>query len=142
MPTSDRIPERILDMLMANSRASFREMAKKLKVSTTTISKAVKEMEKKEIILGYTLDVDWKKLGYGSVLCINIMTKPDADFDDVGKRLRKIPQVKEIFYTTGNTGFSAYVICRDTEEATATISEISRISGVERVVSHMVLKSY
>lgn len=142
MTTSDRIQERILAILLANSRISFREIAKRLKVSTTTISRAVKELEEEGVILGYTLDVDWKKLGYGSAFCVNIMTKPDADFDDVGKRLRKIPQVKEIFYTTGNTGFSAYVVCRDTEEATATISEISRIAGVERVVSHMVLKSY
>lgn len=142
MTTSDRIPERILAILLANSRTSFREIAKKLKVSTTTISRAVKELEDGGVILGYTLDVDWKKLGYGSALCVNIIAKPDADFDDVGKRLRKIPQVKEIFYTTGNTGFSAYVVCRNTEEATAAISEISRIAGVERVVSHMVLKSY
>ncbi len=142
MTANEKIPERVLAILLDNSRTSFREIANKLRVSTTTISKAVREMEEKGIILSYTLDVDWKKLGYGSVLCINIMTKPDADFDEVGRRLRKIRQVKEIFYTTGNTGFSAYVVCRDTEEATATISEISRISGVERVVSHMVLKSY
>jgi Lrp/AsnC family transcriptional regulator for asnA, asnC and gidA len=142
MHATDKIPERILAILLTNSRISFREIAKKLKVSTTTISRAVKELEEEGVILGYTLVVDWKKLGYGSALCVNIMTKPDADFDDVGKRLRKIPQVKEIFYTTGNTGFSVYVVCRDTEEATATISEISRIAGVERVVSHMVLKSY
>lgn len=142
MTVSDRIQERVLAMLMANSRTSFREMAKRLKVSTTTISRVVKELEEGGVIIGYTLDVDWKRLGYGSSLCVNVMTRPDADFDEVGRRLRKIPRVKEIFYTTGNTGFSAYIVCRDTEEATATISEISRIPGVERVVSHMVLKSY
>lgn len=92
--------------------------------------------------MGYTIKVDWKKIGFDSVLCVQIITKPDAEVDSVGKDLRKINQVKEIFYTTGDASFSAYVICENTDDAATILKKLSNIHGVERVVSHMVLKAY
>jgi Lrp/AsnC family leucine-responsive transcriptional regulator len=142
MAAKDKLTEQTLSLLMENSRLSFREIAKKLKVSTTTISRIVKDLEDRQIIQGYTLNVDWKKIGYDSVLCVQIITKPDAEVDCVGKDLRKMNQVKEIFYTTGDASFSAYVVCKNTDDAALILEKLSDIQGVERVVSHMVLKAY
>ena len=142
MVASGKLADDTLSLLMSNSRMSLRDIAKKLKVSTTTVSKIVKDMEQRGIIQGYTIRVDWKKVGYDSVLCLSIMTKPDADIDNVGRGLREFPSVKEVFYTTGDQSFSAYVVCRDTDEAATTIKKLSKIEGVERIVSHMVLKAF
>ena len=142
MVASGKLADDTLSLLMSNSRMSLRDIAKKLKVSTTTVSKIVKDMEQRGIIQGYTMRVDWKKVGYDSVLCLSIMTKPDADIDNVGRGLREFPSVKEVFYTTGDQSFSAYVVCRDTDEAATTIKKLSKIEGVERIVSHMVLKAF
>lgn len=142
MVHNDRLAEQIVNLLLDDSRVSFRDLARKLKVSTTTISKVVSSLEKKGVILGYTIKVDWKKIGFDSVLCVQIITKPDAEVDSVGKDLRKINQVKEIFYTTGDASFSAYVICENTDDAATILKKLSNIHGVERVVSHMVLKAY
>jgi Lrp/AsnC family transcriptional regulator for asnA, asnC and gidA len=90
MTAKDRLTEKTLSLLMENSRISFREIAKKLKVSTTTVSRVVKDLEDKGIIQGYTLHIDWKKIGFDSVLCVQIITKSDAEVDSVGKDLRKI----------------------------------------------------
>jgi Lrp/AsnC family transcriptional regulator for asnA, asnC and gidA len=138
----DRLTEKTLSLLMENSRLSFREIARKLKVSTTTISRVVKDLEDRGVIRGYTLRADWKKIGFDSVLCVQITTKPNAEVDSVGKDLREINQVKEIFYTTGDAGFSAYVVCKNTDDAASILKKLGNIHGVERVVSHMVLKVY
>jgi Lrp/AsnC family transcriptional regulator for asnA, asnC and gidA len=142
MAHNDRLAEQIVNLLLDDSRVSFRDLARKLKVSTTTISRIVDSLEKKGVILGYTLKVDWKKIGFDSVLCVQIITKPDAEIDSVGKDLRKVNQVKEIFYTTGDSSFSAYVVCENTDDAASILKKLSNIHGVERVVSHMVLKVY
>jgi DNA-binding Lrp family transcriptional regulator len=86
----DRLTEKTLSLLMENSRLSFREIARKLKVSTTTISRVVKDLEDRGVIRGYTLRADWKKIGFDSVLCVQITTKPNAEVDSVGKDLREI----------------------------------------------------
>ncbi|MBM5804581.1 MAG: Lrp/AsnC family transcriptional regulator [Candidatus Verstraetearchaeota archaeon] len=106
------------------------------------VSNVVRELEQDGVILKYTMKVDWRKLGYSSIFCIQIATTPDADIGGVGRSLRKIPSLKEVFYTTGDMSFSAYVVARDTEEATSTIQKLREIPGVERVVPHLVLKVF
>jgi Lrp/AsnC family transcriptional regulator for asnA, asnC and gidA len=142
MTHNNLLAEKIIQLLVDNSRMSFRDIAKRLKVSTTTVSKVVEQLEKKGIIRGYTLKVDWNKIGYNSLMCIHIITKTDVAIDGVGESLRKIPQVMEIFYTTGESAFSAYVVCRDNDDATMLLHKLSNMPGVERVVSNMVLKVY
>jgi len=139
---NEDLRDKVVSILMANSRKSFREIAKELKTSTTTISNIVKELELDGVILKYTLKVDWRKLGYNAIFCVQIVTTPDVDIDSVGKSLRKVPSLKEIFYTTGDMSFSAYVVSKDNEEATSTIQILRDIPGVERVVPHLVLKVY
>jgi DNA-binding Lrp family transcriptional regulator len=142
MKANEDLREKVLSILMDNSRKSFREIAKELKASTTTISNTVKELERDGAILRYTLKVDWRKLGYNSIFCVQIATTPDADIDSVGKNLRKMPSLKEVFYTTGDMSFSAYVVSKDNEETTSTIQMLRDIPGVERVVPHLVLKVF
>jgi DNA-binding Lrp family transcriptional regulator len=142
MRDNKKLSERVVSILLANSRKSFRDIAKDLKISTTTISNIVKELEQKGVILKYTLKVDWRKLGYNSIFCVQLVTTPDADIDSVGMKLRRIPSLKEIFYTTGDMSFSAYVVSKDNEEATSTIQRLRDIPGVERVIPHLVLKVY
>lgn len=142
MRNNENLSEKVVSLLLNNSRRSFREIAKELKVSTTTISNIVKELEHKGVILKYTLKVDWHKLGYNSIFCVQMVTYPDADMNNVGMRLRKIPSLKEIFYTTGDMSFSAYVVSKNNEEATSTIQKLRDIPGIERVIPHLVLKVY
>jgi len=127
---------------MKDSRTSLRAIAKELKISTSTVSKIVKELEAAGVILAYTTIVDWHKLGYDSTLCLQISISPDADIDKVGTQLRGIPSVKQVFYTTGEANFSAYAVCLDTYEATSIIEELRKVKGIERVVPHTVLKAY
>ena len=55
---------KILDLLLKDSRQSFREMAGKLGVSTTTVSSRVNKMIDDSVILGFTTVVDWEKIGF------------------------------------------------------------------------------
>lgn len=142
MATENKIKEKILSILLTDSRKSFRTIAKELKISTSTVSKIVKEFEENGIIQGYTTLIDWRKLGYDSTLCLQISVTPEADIDAVGKALKAISALKQVFYTTGDANFSAYAVCVDTDEAAQLLEKLRTISGIERIVPHTVLKIY
>ena len=142
MVTDAMVKEKILTILMEDSRRSFRAIAKELNISTTTVSRIVQEFEDAGIIIGYTTLIDWHKLNYDATLCLQISIVPGADVDQVGGSLRKIPAVKQVFYTTGDSTFSAYAVCKNTEEATTVLEELRNITGIERIVPHTVLKTF
>ena len=142
MATNKKVKERILSILTADSRKSFRTIANELNISTTTVSRIVKDLENEGVIIGYSTMIDWNKLGYESTLCILVSIAPDADTSQVGKTIKEIPAVKQVFYTTGDTTFSAYAVCKNTEEAATVLEELRRVRGVEQVVGHTVLKIF
>jgi DNA-binding Lrp family transcriptional regulator len=142
MTTDGKVKEEILSILLADSRKSFRAIANELEISTTTVSKIVKELEDSGIIIGYTTLLDWHKMGYDSTLCIQVSIRNDADIDKVGTALRNNPDLKQVFYTTGDTTFSAYAVCKNTKKATELIENLRAIPGIDRIVPNTVLKIF
>lgn len=53
----------ILKELTANARATMQAMAEKIGTSRVTVFRRMDAMEKAGVITGYTVLVDWKKLG-------------------------------------------------------------------------------
>ncbi len=142
MVKNNKIKEQVLFKLMQDSRKSLRTIAKELNISTTTVSRIVKDLEDSGVILGYTTLIDWRKINYTSTLCLQIGVTHDANIDDLGSALRNVFAVKQVFYTTGDATFSAYAVCKDTEEATVVLEELRRLPGVEKVIPHTVLKMF
>ena len=142
MVTDDTLKKEILNILLQDSRTSYRSISKRLGISTTTVSKVVRELEDAGIIRAYTTIVDWHKLGYDSTLCLQVSVSPSADIDKIGDKLKNISSVKQVFYTTGETNFSAYAVCLDTDQAAEVLEELRKLDGVERVVPHTVLRTY
>jgi len=142
MAIDKSVKEQILSLLMRDSRKSFRTIANELNISTTTVSRIVRELENEGIILGYTTFVDWNRMGYESTLCILVSISPNADTDKVGGSIKDIHGVKQVFYTTGETTFSAYAVCKNNIEASTVLEQLRRIKGVEQVVGHTVLKIF
>lgn len=60
----DEIDEKILRILSTNARASLLDISGKLKLTTKTIAARIKRLEKEEIILGYRINLNFRKIGY------------------------------------------------------------------------------
>jgi DNA-binding Lrp family transcriptional regulator len=142
MAKNNNTKEKILIILLSDSRKSFRAIAKELNISTTTVSRIVKELEDDGLIIGYTALIDWQKLGYNSTLCLQVGITPGADTEKVGNALKSIPSVKQVFYTTGDMTFSAYAVCKNSEDAAKVLEKLRKITGIERIVPHTVLKMF
>ena len=60
----DDLDKRIIKELLSDSRLSYRQMAKKLKVSPNTVLTRIKQMYSNDVIRFYTTILDHEKLGY------------------------------------------------------------------------------
>ena len=70
----------LLFALRENERFSFVNLAKKFGVTETAIRKRIRSLEKKGIIKGYTINIDYKKLGFDITAIIGIDTLPEKLF--------------------------------------------------------------
>lgn len=60
----DKTDIKILKELSRNSRIEYKEISKKLGLSANAIKHRIKNLERDGIILGYTISIDMRKLGY------------------------------------------------------------------------------
>jgi DNA-binding Lrp family transcriptional regulator len=72
----DDVDNNILKLLATNSRIEYSELSKKLKLSANAIKYRIKNLEKSQAILGYTISVDYTKLDL-QCYCIQFKTQGD-----------------------------------------------------------------
>jgi len=88
----DKIDSAILEMLKEDARTSFREIARKLKVSPDTISKRFERLKDQGIIIDSTIIIDPSKIGYSFITRFGIDVKP-AYSSQVLSEIIKIPSI-------------------------------------------------
>jgi len=98
----DKIDTTILEMLKNDARTSFREIARKLKVSPDTIINRFERLKKQDIIIDSTVVIDPKKIGYSFVARFGIKVKP-AYSTQVLEKVISIPSVIIASKIVGNS---------------------------------------
>ena len=68
----DETDKQILNVLLDDSRLSYREIAKKVGVSVATVMHRVNRLKKEKIIKKYTTALDYEKLGYDVEITIHL----------------------------------------------------------------------
>ena len=88
----DKIDFTVLEMLEEDARISFREIARKLKVSPDTISKRFERLKEQGIIVDSTVVIAPSKIGYSFIARFGIDVKPAYSSQILGEII-KIPSV-------------------------------------------------
>lgn len=103
------LPYRLLTEMYNDSRRSLKELARSLKLSHHTLSKALGELEER-YGLYYTLDIDTDRLGFseGRIITIRFGAKPGLDF--LKGLLQKDVFVQDAYLATGDFDLLLYVI--------------------------------
>lgn len=92
---------RILAVLEADAQASYAEIAERAGVSKPTVRKYIDELEDNGVIVGYSADIDPKKLSGTSIALVGIEAESDQ-FVDVTERLRELEAVESLFSSSGD----------------------------------------
>jgi Lrp/AsnC family transcriptional regulator for asnA, asnC and gidA len=128
----DEVDHQILDILIDNTRTPFTDIAKKLSISAGTVHVRVKKMEEAGIIIGSSLTLDYKKLGYAFIAYVGVFLNKTSQTKFVLERINEIPFVTVAHVTTGKFNVFCKVRAKNTEHAKQIIFMLDDIEGVYR----------
>ncbi|EMY81511.1 winged helix-turn-helix transcriptional regulator [Psychroflexus gondwanensis] len=128
----DETDHQILNMLIDNTRTPFTDIAKKLDISAGTVHVRVKKMEESGIIVGSSLTLNYKKLGYTFIAYVGIFLEKTSQTQFVLNRIEEIPNITVAHVTTGKFNLFCKIRAKNTEHAKNIIFLIDDIDGVSR----------
>ena len=98
----DNLDKQILKLIADDARIPFLEVARTCNVSGAAIHQRIQKLTSMGILKGSQFIIDPEKMGYETCAYIGLNLKNPEAFDDVVVELKKIPEVVECHYTTGN----------------------------------------
>lgn len=122
---------RILAVLEEDAKASYAEIADRAGVSKPTVRKYISKLEDDGVIIGYSADVDPKKLAGQSIAMVGIDVASER-YVTVTRTLKELDDVEALYTSSGDHMLMAEVRAVDGDSLGDVISEkILSIDGVE-----------
>ena len=118
---------------MEDARTPILEIARQVGISGAAIHQRLRKLEKSKLISGSKFVINPKILGYTTMAFIGIFLDKAMNNPDAVKQLKKIPEVLECHYTTGNWSILIKVLSKDNEHLMQVLNkDIQSITGVSR----------
>ncbi|NNK88005.1 MAG: AsnC family transcriptional regulator [Flavobacteriaceae bacterium] len=137
----DGIDKKILRALMADARTPILEIARNVGVSGAAIHQRLRKLEKSGLLAGSKFVINPRILGYTTMAFVGIFLDKAANNPEAVKQLKRIPEVLECHYTTGDWSILIKVLCKDNEHLMHILNkEIQSISGVSRTETFISLQ--
>lgn len=128
--STESTEDRILDALESDAQASYAEIAEMADVSKPTVRKYINKLEDEGVIVGYSADVDPKKLSGQSIAIVGIECESER-YVEVSRTLKELDSVRALYTSSGDHMLMAEVRAKDGDALGDVISEqISDIDGV------------
>lgn len=136
----DKLDQKLLALLRADSRRSVTEMARRLGVTRVTVQEHMRRLEQRKVIQAYTVKLhpDYER---HLVEALVLIAADQKQLDPLSRQLEKIITVQSLLSISGQYDLAALV----QEESTAALdNEIDRIcalDGVQRTMTSVVLST-
>lgn len=130
----------ILRILQEDASIPFIEIARRLRISESTVRKRVEKMKREGIIKKFTVIVDPLKMGYNAVAIIGVDVEPPKILE-VSKKLCELPETRYVATSTGDHMIMIEVWAKNATDLLKIINEkIGVIEGVKRVCPSIILE--
>ena len=129
----DKVDLMILQELINNANKPYTEIARKVHVSPGTVHVRMHKLEEAGVVTGATLTIDNTKIGLDLTAFLGIYLRKSSLYDVVLEKLKEIPEISTIHYTTGNYNMFVRIHCRNTEHLKNLLHDkIQLIEGIIR----------
>ena len=98
----DSLDKKILKLIAEDARIPFLEVARSCNVSGAAIHQRIQKLNNLGVLKGSKFIIDPEKIGYETCAYMGLNLKNPEQFDAVVDELKKIPEVVECHYTTGD----------------------------------------
>ncbi|KAG0511557.1 MAG: HTH-type transcriptional regulator LysM [Nitrosopumilales archaeon] len=134
----DKIDEKIIDFLRNDSRESFVEIGKKLKLSESAVRRRVKNLVGNGTIKKFTLEVGDANTTSAIVL---ISVDSTMDTSKVSTKLTKLQGVKTVYEITGQYDITVIIRASNITEINSCIDLLRKIPGVTDTNTVIILRT-
>ncbi|MFT4122767.1 MAG: Lrp/AsnC family transcriptional regulator [Microbacteriaceae bacterium] len=103
----------ILEALAEDSRISVRRLAARVDMSAPAVAERVARLERSGVIHGYTVRLDWDRLGHEVVVYMPVTLDSGKDLEPTLRAFREIPELEELTVIAGSYDLLARFRLRD-----------------------------
>ncbi len=138
--TIDDKDREIINVLLEDSRLSYRQIAKRVNISVATIMHRVKRLQTDGIIKSYTALINYDRLGYDFPVIIDVRIAKGKLFM-VENKIAHNPNIIAVYDNTGD--FDATIIAKfkNRKSMDHFLKKIQTYDFVERVQTKLILNT-
>jgi DNA-binding Lrp family transcriptional regulator len=134
----DDVDLQIINLLQEDCRLSFNKIASKLGISAGTAFNHVKNLEKKGVLKGFTVILDWVKLGY-SLTAVILIQAEGGHLIDIENEIAKTANVVAVYDITGDFDVAVVSKFKDRASLSTFIKHLLATPHVRRTVTNVAL---
>ncbi len=133
----DKVDEKIIEYLKENSRESFVDIGKKLKLSESAVRRRVKNLLGGGTIKKFTLELGEENATSAIVL---VSVDSATDTSKVSLKLTKLEGVKTVYEITGQYDITTIISASNITDINNSIDALRKIPGVVDTNTVIILK--
>ena len=137
---------KILALLERNARLTSEEISVLLGMSEAEVSAEITEMEKEQIICGYSALINWDKTDSDfltALIEVKVAPARGQGFNRIAERIYKFDEVKSVYLMSGGYDLAVIVEGKSLREVAGFVSDkLSPMESVLSTATHFVLKKF
>jgi Lrp/AsnC family leucine-responsive transcriptional regulator len=137
----DVIDRQLVELLRANARLSYAELARQVGLSAPAVHERVGKLEATGVLRGYHADVDPEAVGLGVTALIGIVQDSTGDIDDLQNTMREMPEIESCYFMAGEESFLLKARIGTIGELEQLIVRLNRTPGVSRTRTAIALST-
>lgn len=135
---TDKLDREIMEILRADARRPFVDIAQQLSVSEGTIRSRVRKLTEDGTIRGFTIKTSSKNVKALVEVRINV----DTDTHKIADELTKIYGVTEVFEVTGDQDIIAIIDVESSQKLNDIVEVVRHNDSVSSTRTHVILKEH
>ncbi|MDL2224865.1 Lrp/AsnC family transcriptional regulator [Eubacteriales bacterium OttesenSCG-928-M02] len=143
----DRLKRNIADVLMADARTPYSDIAAMTGATEEEVAATVMEMERDNTILKYTTIVREGRLNDAesvtALIEVKVSPQREIGFDSIARRIYRFDEVESVFLMSGAYDLMVMIKAHSMREIAYFVAQrLSTIDGVLSTATHFVLQKY
>ena len=131
----DQLDRKILRLIAEDALIPFLEVARECMVSGAAIHQRIQKLTNLGILKGSQFIIDPEKIGYETCAYMGLNLKNPEKFDEAVEALKKIPEIVECHFTTGEYDLFIKLYARNNHHLLNIIHNKLQTLGLARSVS-------
>ena len=142
MTEVDATDRLLLELLRADARRTYSEMATRVGLSVAAVKRRVDRLRETGVITGFTVQVDHAKLGWGVEAFTELRFLGTTRVAEIVRSVATIPEVQAVFTIAGDPDALIQLRVRDLDHLQQVIDTLRRTGTVTGTRTLMVLGSW